>query len=472
MRRLLAVVAASALLLAGCTSDPEPAPAPEPKPSRTFQLPGKVASGATVFGAHWDWNRYEQFVPYLKKLEGSSTYYELSWCDVEKTQGSPDWAALDRIAERSRELGIRLDLKIRIGTCWATGGTAQHVRGQAGKTESRMPLDLAAYQKFVGDLVKRYQPYGVTQYAIENEVNAQQYWAGTPAEYDSLVRAAASAVRKADPKARLVDSGISSVAIGMGVADRLLKAGQADAAVAAYQGYFARRVGTRGKQIPQVGDEAGLRSALANPVNVRNLAYVAATEKLLDDGVVQVRQLHFYEHPDGITPLLDYLKAETPAGVPVEAWEVGRFEKTADAQAATVAEEMTKVVSRLAAGGITEIVWLPLAYNPDNKAGAEVRYGLLDPDGAERQAGQALAGLASAARGATATPVSQDGLDGVAFSGGAGTKMVLWSASAPVPVDLPAKPLDGAAAGRSVTGKPVLVESDQPLDKALDALRG
>lgn len=471
MRRLLALLAASALVLAGCTSDPSPAP---PKPTQTFKIPtpGQTARGTTAFGAHWDWNRYEQFVPYLQKLKGSSTYYELSWCDIEKTQGSPDWAALDRIAERSQELGIRLDLKIRIGVCWATGGTAAHTRGQAGKTESKMPLDLAAYQKFVGDLVKRYQPLGVTQYAIENEVNAQQYWAGTATQYQELVRAGAEAIHAADPKAQVVDSGISSVAIGMGITDRLVKAGQADAAVTAYQAYFARRVGTRGKQIPQVSDEAGLRAALANPVNVRNLEYLAATEKLLDDGVVQVRQLHFYEHPDGITALLDYLKAETPKDVPVEAWEVGRFEKTADAQAAEVADEMTKVTSRLAAGGITEIVWLPLAYNPDNKAGAEVRYGLLDPDGTERQAGKALAGLAGAARGATATPVSQDGLDGVAFSGTTGTKMVLWSASTPVPVDLPAKPLDGAAAGTSVTETPVLVESDQPLDKALDALRG
>jgi hypothetical protein len=468
MRRHLALVAASVLLLAGCTSDPSPAP----QPTQTFQLPGRTASGTTVFGAHWDWNRYEQFVPYLRKLNGSSTYYELSWCDVEKTPGSPDWAALDSIAERSRELGIRLDLKIRIGVCWATGGTAQHTRGQAGKTESMMPLDLAAYQQFVGDLVKRYQPYGVTQYAIENEVNAQQYWAGTPDQYQELVRAGAAAIRRADPEARVVDSGISSVAMGMGIADRLVKAGRGADAVAAYQAYFARRVGTRGKQIPQVDDEAGLRAALGNPVNVRNLAYVAATEKLLGDGVVQVRQLHFYEHPDGITALLDHLQASTPKDVPVEAWEVGRFEKSADAEAAAVADEMTKVVSRLAAGGITEIVWLPLAYNPDNRAGAEVRYGLLDPDGTERQAGRALAGLAGAARGATASRVSQDGLDGVAFSGDAGTKMVLWSASAAVPVDLPAKPLDGAPAAKSVTATPVLVESDQPLDKALDALRG
>lgn len=469
MRRRLAAVAVLALLLSGCTSDPEP------QPSSTFQLPGRgttpVADGATPFGAHWDWNRYDQFLPYLAKLKGSSTYYELSWCDVEKTQGSPDWAPLDRIAQRTRDLGISLDLKIRIGTCWATGGSAQHTRGQAGKTESRMPRDLAAYQKFVGDLVTRYKPLGVTQYAVENEVNAQQYWAGTPQEYDQLVRAAADAIHKADPAAKVVDSGISSVAMGFGIANRLLTSGGADQAVAAYNGYFARRIGTRGKQIPAVTDETGLRTALAHEVNVRNLAYLAVTEKLLDDGVVQTRQLHFYEHPDGIAPLLDYLKAETPQAVPVEAWEVGRFEKSADSDPAVVADEMTKVASRLAAGGITEVVWLPLAYNPQNKAGAEVRAGLLDPDGKERPAGTMLAGLAGAGRDAKASPVSQDGLDGVAFTGKAGTKMVLWSAAKPVAVDLPATSLTGAAAPASVSQTPVLVESDQPLDKALDALQ-
>ena len=117
-------------------------------------------------------------------------------------------------------------------------------------------------------------------------------------------------------------------------------------------------------------------------------------------------------------------------------------------------------------------MWLPLAYNPGNRAGAEVRYGLLEPDGRERQAGTMLAGLAAAARGATASPVSQDGLDGVAFSGTAGTRMVVWSASAPVDVELPVRPLAGSAAPAQVSATPVLVESDKPLDKALDALRG
>ncbi|MEV7624951.1 hypothetical protein [Actinoplanes sp. NPDC089786] len=468
MKRVLPVLAL--LLLAACTSDPAPPP-PPPTSAAPAPAPAPSQKGRTVFGAHWDWNRYQQFEPYLRKLAGSSTYYELSWCDIEKTQGSPDWAPLDAIAAKSRDLGIHLDLKIRIGTCWATGGTAQHTRGEAGKTESRMPQDLAAYRTFVETLVKRYKPLGVTRYAIENEVNAQQYWAGTPEEYETLVRAAAEAVHAADPAAQVVDSGISSVAMGMGIADRLLEAGQNDQAVAAYTAYFARRVGTRGRQIPQVSDPAGLQKALGNQVNQRNLAYLAVTDKLLADKVVQVRQLHFYEHPDGVPPLLDLLKATTPAGVPISAWEVGRFEKSADAAPAVVADEMTKVTATLAAAGIVDVVWLPLAFNPGNRAGAEVRAGLLEPGGAERPAGAALAGLAGAGRGAVASPVAQDGLAGVAFSGD-GTRIVAWSTAAPVPVELPAKDLENGAAVKQVGTDPVLVETDQPLDKALDSLRG
>jgi hypothetical protein len=256
--------------------------------------------------------------------------------------------------------------------------------------------------------------------------------------------------------------------MGMGIASRL----KGEQAVAAYKAYFARRIGTRGKQIPDVTDEAGLRAALANPVNQRNLQYLAVTERLLRDKIVEERQLHFYELPDGLPALLDHLKATTPAGVPIAAWEVGRFEKSADADPAVVADEMTKVTGELAAGGAIDIVWLPLAFNPGNRAGAEVRAGLLEPDGAERPAGVMLAALADAARGSSAAPVAQDGLDGVAFTGAGGTRMVVWSQDAPVKVALPAKQLTGAAASPEVGTTPVLIESDQSLDRTLDALGG
>ncbi|KIR61128.1 hypothetical protein [Micromonospora haikouensis] len=453
-RVLLAGVLLAALVAgAACSDDP----APRPAPSATGPAAATPSAGATgappagatarnPFGAHWDWSRHDQFVPYLEKLSGSATYHELSWCDIEKTQGSPDFSAVDRIAERSRQLGIALHLKIRTGVCWATGGTAKFTRGQANKTESAMPRDLAAYQAFVRALVQRYAPYGVREYAIENEVNAQQYWAGSPEDYRRLVTAAAEAIRSADPQAKVVDSGMSSVAYGMGVADRLLRAGQPDQAVAAYQAYFQRRIGTRGRLIPAVADPAALRAALDNAQNSRNLAYLAVTEKLLDDRVVDVRQLHFYEHFSGVPALLDYLRAETPAGVPVQAWEVGQFWKDGADDAAARGDEMVKVVSQLVAGGIHEVLWLPLAYNPDNRAGAEVRYGLLDPDGTQRQAGAMLAALAAAARDATVEPVHAKGLTGVAFRRGAESTLVVWSITGGT-VSLPAS--------ADVTGGPV-----------------
>ncbi|MBQ1013926.1 hypothetical protein KBX53_23870, partial [Micromonospora sp. M51] len=347
-RRAIATVAIAATLLltAGCTggdNDPPPAATPSATAAPATGAPARTGEQVSnPFGAHWDWSRFQQFGPYLRRLAGSATYEEISWCEIERTPGKADWAGLDEIATRSRDLGITLHLKIRTGVCWATGGTARYTLGAANKTESAMPTDLGAYQRFVGEVVQRYGPYGVREYAIENEVNAPSYWAGSPEDYARLVRAAAETIRATDQKARVVDSGISSVAYGMGVADRLLRADRVPEAVAAYQAYFQRRVGTRGQQIPAVTGEAQLRRALGTETNSRNLRFLAVTESLLTDRTVDVRQVHFYEHFSGVAPLLDYLRATTPPGTPIQAWEVGQFWRDGDGDPASRATEMVK----------------------------------------------------------------------------------------------------------------------------------
>ncbi|MFY1698815.1 hypothetical protein [Solwaraspora sp. WMMA2101] len=465
-RRAVAAALGVLLLLAGCTSgDSDVSPTPPPPTGAPLPDLPPYPADTHPFGAHWDWNRYDEFLPYLRKLSGSATYHEISWCSIEPVAGRPDWTALDRIAQRSQDLGIALNIKIRTEMCWATGGTPEFPRGEANKTESTMPLDMAAYQRFVGEVVRRYAPYGVRQYAIENEVNAQQYWRGTPEEYVTLVTAAAEAVHAADPDAVVVDSGISSVAYGFGVVDRLVRAGRDDEAIAAYNAYFQRRIGTRGRKIPQVETIETLRTALDNETNVRNVAFLAATEQLIDDGVVQLRQVHYYEHFEGVPALLDYLAAENPADVPIEAWEVGQFWRDGDGDDISRAEEVVKVSTMLLAGGIRQVMWLPLGYNPNNRAGSEVRYGLLEPDGTEREAGRMFESLAIAARGATVTPVRRDGLIGVAFQQGAESTLVVWSSEfndelrvAPVPS------LRTGAAGATLTpaGAEVTI-SDRPI---------
>jgi len=469
-RRCVAAALGGLLLLAGCTSaDEDTTPPPAPPTGAPLPSLPPYPEDTHPFGAHWDWNRYDEFLPYLRKLSGSATYHEISWCSIEPIQGQQDWSALDQIAQRSRELGIVLNIKIRTEMCWATGGTPEHVRGQANKTESTMPLDMAAYRQFVGDVVRRYTPYGVHQYAIENEVNAPQYWRGTPEEYVELATAAAEAVHAANPDAVVVDSGISSVAYGFGVVDRLVQAGRNDEAIAAYNAYFQRRIGTRGRKIPEVDTIETLRTALDNETNVRNVAFLAATEQLIDDGVVQLRQVHYYEHFDGVPALLDYLAAQTPVDVPIEAWEVGQFWRDGDGDDVSRAEEVVKVSTMLLAGGIRQVMWLPLGYNPNNRAGSEVRYGLLDPDGTEREAGRMFESLAVAARGATVTPVRRDGLIGVAFQQGGESTLVVWSGEVNDAVRVSAVPsLHAGPAGAAptkttaevtVTDRPVLLRA-------------
>ncbi|WP_203897756.1 hypothetical protein [Virgisporangium aliadipatigenens] len=445
MRRAVTLLLVA--LLAGCTATP---PAPKPSAGPPAPPAPPPAGGQQPFGAHWDPNRHQQFEPYLRSISGSATYHELTWCEVEKEKGRPDWSDVDRVAERTRALGITLNLKIRVGMCWATDGTAEHVRGQAGKTESAMPRDLAAYASFVDGVVRRYAAYGVPTYAVENEVNSQSYWSGSAADYERLVTTAARAIRAADPKAKVADSGISSVGYGFGVVDRLLRDGKEADAVAAYRAYFARRIGTRGQQIPDASDAARLRTALATDADRRHVEFLAVTEKLLADKVVDVRQVHYYEPFDGVPALLDYLRARTPQGTPVQAWEVGQFWRDGEGDDVRRSQEMVKTVAQLVAGGLGPVMWLPLAYNPDNKQGSEVRYGLLDPDGKTRLAGTVFAALASEARGASVEVVSGKGLTGVAFRKGGASALVVWASGGPVKV--PAA--DGLTAAVLGSGEP------------------
>lgn len=401
--------------------------------------------GSVRLGAKWDWSRMSASEAYLARLRGGVTFYELAWCDLERSPGAVDWSAVDGVVDRSRALGITMMLKIRVGACWATSGTASHQRGKRAKTESLMPHDLAAYQGFVRAVVARYSARGVHEYALENEVNGESFWGGTPAELEQLARAGAQAVRAADPHASVVDFGISSTAYGAAIADRLLREHRDADALAAYDTYYARRFATRAKDLPRVGSADELRSALATGQPRRNLDYLALDEKLLRDGVFDVRQVHFYEAWDSVPALLDYLHATTPADVPLEAWEVGQFDSDAPADPGARSDEAVKTVALFLAGGVRVLVWLPLsssATGPD----AETRLGLQSSDGQLRPVADVFAELATALRSPDATATRPPSpLTGVSVSTKTSSLYVVWAASGPD------APLPAALAQRTTT---------------------
>lgn len=462
-------------------SRPATAPLTTTSGGGTWQAPSSTRPGPTVttpatgpaLGAKWDWGRYTEFEPYLRTLSGGRTYYEVVWCDVERQQGHPDWSSLDRIAERTRSVGITLMLKLRVGRCWATGGSAQYERGSKGKTESAMPRDLNAYRSWVRSAVTRYSAKGVTEYAIENEINSKSFWGGSPEEYRTLAEAAASAIRSADGDARVVDAGLSSTTYGYGIADRLLREGREAEAVAAYNRYYQKRFGTRGDKITQVHDRSSLEASLASEQGARNLTYLRLMTELAQRKIVDVRQVHFYETWSSVRDLFDYLHATTPPQVPVEAWEVGRFDRDSGTDGSE-SVEMLKTVSLVLAEGARVAVWLPLAFDPGGRNSDEPRFGLLEPDGTVRAAGALFAEMVKAAGGATTRAVSAGSLTGVAFERAGRTTAFVWSAT-PVGLKLgsgeSARPVGErtAATGRVTVGPtPVQLVLKVPVKQFLE----
>ncbi|MGZ4634093.1 hypothetical protein [Oryzihumus sp.] len=491
LRRALALLAAAqfTLVLAACTGNAppsaqhtggSPSSAPSGGPTGGTGTDGTTsAPGVSPLGAKWDKSRVSAFGPYLESLRGTTTFTELVWCDVESQQGQRNWRQIDDLAKVAQQHGISLDIKIRVGACWATGGQAQHVRGVRNKTESAMPTDLGQYRSFVRDVVDRYKTMGVHTYAVENEVNSPSFWSGTPEQLTALTEAAASEIRSADPTAKVADAGMSSTSYGYGIADQLLSQGKDDAAVQAWNTYYANRIGTRGEQIPQVGSADQLRTVLASDQGRRNLAYLAVATSLAQRGVTDIRQVHFYE-PWSAAPLLTgYLASHTPSGHPIEAWEVGSFWKNANGSEQERTDDMTRTVSLLLAGDIRRVIWLPLATSADNSGsatGQEARYGLLDPDGTIRSAGVTMRDLVAASRGARISPVVRGALRGVAFTSGSQSTLVLWSTGGDQQVSVghgaTAGPSGAAAAPVSsgtvtVHGSPVIVTTRQPLASVL-----
>ena len=182
-----------------------------------------------------------------------------------------NWDRADKNIGRATSVGITPMIRIRVGSCWATGGEKIDAgRGGLGYSVSTMPVDDAAYQDFVRSVVERYQGEGVDTYALENEVNGEGFWRGSAADYEALVRSGAEAIRSADPDATVTDAGLSSTVWGVVMAEAALDEGRDDEAIALYDQYYERRFARREQDFPRAENADELREALATAQSTRN----------------------------------------------------------------------------------------------------------------------------------------------------------------------------------------------------------
>ncbi|GIH21844.1 hypothetical protein Aph01nite_01540 [Acrocarpospora phusangensis] len=414
--------------------------------------PGPVPATAKVgspFGLKWDGYQHPpRYDADIGAYAGGATFHDIVWCAVEPDRGTRNWALDDRVVSDLLAVRYHVMIRIRIGTCWATGDPADPAPRAAA---SRPPADLSRYEAFVEDLVRRYAAKGVHQYAIENEIDAENFWAADPAAYGEVGRAGAAAVRRGDLTAIVTDPGLSSSSYGIAVARADDVGARPAEALRVYAAYYARR-GTG--RFPPAADLDGLRAAFGTPAGRRAIAAHQTVRELGTDGVFDVYQLHYYDPWALLPEILDYIRRDLPAATRVEAWEVGTFWPGPDYDEDTHGTETAKLVVTLLAAGVRRVVYLPLYYRPGTIAPRETWRGLYGADDRPRPAKTVFDQL----RLRTATgrwgPLDLRGVAGGVVDLGDRTAFVVWSADGSVVPLAFGEPVGAAEVVALPSGKP------------------
>ena len=164
----------------------------------------------------WGISRAEmdRTVSMLKASGVRSVRLNVGWSGVERdgkgilNQG---WLAeLDAAVSKARAAGLEVLMPIADGVpYWASADPAK-IGGRWNKMW--LPANMSDYGDFVGFVVRRYSPMGVTSYEIWNEPNHPYFWPSgvNAAAYTDMLRAGSAAVRLANPSAKVLMGGLSA----------------------------------------------------------------------------------------------------------------------------------------------------------------------------------------------------------------------------------------------------------------------
>lgn len=142
----------------------------------------------------------------MQALDGTGVQWirlDISWRKTERTQGVYDAGELamtDHAMDLAEQAGTKIIMAVSETPAWASGSTAINTP----------PRDMADFASFVQDMTQRYAGR-VAAWEIWNEPNHPRFWNPAPdaAQYAQMLKAAAPAVRRADPSAKVLFAGLA-----------------------------------------------------------------------------------------------------------------------------------------------------------------------------------------------------------------------------------------------------------------------
>lgn len=133
---------------------------------------------------------------------------DIDWSTVQLQNAQTyDWSDYDRVIASANAHHLQVLGTIAYAPKWARSSQCPDTFGCA-------PASTSAYATFAKAVVQRYAPKGVKSWEIWNEPNTPGFWSPTPspAAYTALLKAAYTAVKSADPTAKVITAGLSPAA--------------------------------------------------------------------------------------------------------------------------------------------------------------------------------------------------------------------------------------------------------------------
>ena len=124
----------------------------------------------------------------------------LIWDLAEPERGKFDWSRTDEVLNQTNRNNIETIVNISTFNHWDQGR-------ERGRGSKKLVKDIAAYQAFLQQAVRRY-PF-VKAWQIENEPDNKLFWPDTPENYLTLLKVSYQAIKRANPDALLVIGGAS-----------------------------------------------------------------------------------------------------------------------------------------------------------------------------------------------------------------------------------------------------------------------